>query len=190
MGQEPETIRAEIETTRDRMGETVDALAQRADVKGRVKGSLSEKKDKVKSQLRSASSKADDVTPDMDDMQRGAGQAVGIAQENPLGLAIGGVAVGFLAGLAIPVSRIENEKVGPVAEDVKSKAKEVGAEALEHGKEVARDTAQAAGEAAQESGAEHMDEMKQSAQEKTGLPADEEDSSEDRRVSSDQNPPV
>jgi hypothetical protein len=172
------------------MGETVDALAQKADVKSRMKGSLSSTKDRVKSQFQSASSKAGDATPDIDvdGMKRGAGQAVGIAQENPLGLAIGGVAVGFLAGLAMPVTRIENETVGPIADDVKSKAMEAGTEAIEHGKEVAKDTAQAAAEAAKESGTDHMGELKESAQEKAGVSAG--DGSQDDNQSSEQPPLV
>jgi hypothetical protein len=169
MGLEPEEIRAEIETTRDRMGETVDALTQKADIKTRMKDSMGGTKDRVKSQFQSVSSKAGDATPDMDGVKQGAGQAVGIAQENPLGLAIGGLAVGFLAGLAMPVTRIENEKVGPIADDVKAKAMEVGGEALDHGKEVVKDTAQAATEAARESGTQHMDEVKESAREKAGV---------------------
>jgi hypothetical protein len=169
MGLEPEEIRAEIETTRDRMGETVDALAQKADIKSRMKDSIGDTKDRVKSQFQSVSSKAGDAAPDMDGVRQGAGQAAGIAQENPLGLAIGGLAVGFLAGLAMPVTRIENEKVGPLADDVKSKAMEVGGEALDHGKEVVRDTAQAATEAAKESGSGHMEEMKESARETAGV---------------------
>jgi hypothetical protein len=191
MAQEPELIRAEIETTRDQMGETVDALAQKADVKSRVKGSISGTRDRVKSQFQSVSSKAGEATPDVDmaGVKRGAGQAVGIAQENPLGLAIGGIAVGFLAGLAMPVTRIEAEKVGPIADDVKSKAMEAGTEALEHGKEVARDTAQAAAETAKESGSEHMGELKESAQEKAGVSVGD-GSSEDEGTSSDEEPLV
>ena len=37
------------------------------------------------------------------------------AQDNPLGLAVGAAAVGFLAGLLVPVTQVENEKIGPMA---------------------------------------------------------------------------
>ena len=37
MGQDPETIRADIEQTRAEMGDTVDALGYKADVKSRAK---------------------------------------------------------------------------------------------------------------------------------------------------------
>ena len=35
MGEDPRAIRSEIEDTRERMGDTVDALAYKADVKSR-----------------------------------------------------------------------------------------------------------------------------------------------------------
>ena len=48
MGQEPGQIREEIEQTRDRMGETVDALSDKANVGKRVKQSVADKRDQVK----------------------------------------------------------------------------------------------------------------------------------------------
>ena len=42
-----------------------------------------------------------------------------IAKDNPLGLAIGAAAAGFLVGLVIPATRREDEKLGPVADSVK-----------------------------------------------------------------------
>src|SRR3954469_24382788 len=148
MGQDPSEIREQIEETREQMGSTVDAIAHRADVPGRVKESLVDKRDRLKEQMSGATSRVSDATPDAGDVRDGAQQAVGIAQENPLGLMIGGVAIGFLAGLAIPLSRAEGERVGPVAGEVKDKALEAGQEAIQHGKEVAQETAQAAAEAA------------------------------------------
>jgi phage tail protein X len=54
MGEEPDTIRAEIEETRERMGDTVDALAYKADVKTRAKESVSDKVDTLKSKVTGA----------------------------------------------------------------------------------------------------------------------------------------
>jgi hypothetical protein len=86
-------------------------------------------------------------------------RAAGVAQENPLGLAIGAIAVGFVAGLAIPSTRVEDEKIGPMAEDVKQKVRETGQEALERGKQVAQEAAQSAQETVQESGQQHAQEL-------------------------------
>ena len=168
MGQEPDTIREEIEATRGQMGDTVDAIAHKADVPSRVKESIADKRDRLKSQMSSATSRANEATPGVEDVKGGAKQAVGIAQENPLGLAIGGVAIGFLAGLALPTTRIEDERVGPIADEAKAKAKEAGQEALEHGKDVAQEAAQATTTALKESGSEHASQLQESAQEKVG----------------------
>jgi gas vesicle protein len=89
---------------------------------------------------------------------------VGVAQENPLGLAVGAVADGFLAGMLIPSTRVEDEKIGPMADQVKTQIKETGQEALEHGKAVASEAVGAAKETAQEQGREHASQLQDSAQ--------------------------
>jgi hypothetical protein len=125
------------------MGETIDAIGYKTDVKARAKDSVSEKTGAVK---------------------QGARQAVGTAQENPLGLAIGAVAVGFVAGILIPSTSVEDEKIGPMADQLKDKARETGQEALEHGKQVAQDVAESAQETAKESGQQHAQELAGSSQ--------------------------
>ena len=165
MGQDPDQIRNEIEETRERMGETVEALGHKADVPGRVKENLADKRDRLMQQMQGTSAKVSGSTPDVD-VSGNAKKAVGIAQENPLGLALGGVAIGFLAGLAMPTTRVENERIGPIADDVKQHAVETGQEALEHGKQVAKDAAQAATETARESGSEQAEQLRDSAQER------------------------
>jgi hypothetical protein len=157
MGEDPSTIRADIEQTRERMGETVEALGYKTDVKGRAKNALSEK-------VGAAKQKVSGSAPDPGDVKQGARRAKGIAEENPLGLAIGATAVGFLVGLLIPSTRVEDEKVGPVADEVKEKAKETGQEALERGKHVAQQAAESAKETAREAGQEQADELRSSAE--------------------------
>jgi len=131
------------------MGETVDALGYKADVKSRAKDRVTGVKDRVVG-----------ATPDTGDVKQQAKRAGSVAQNNPLGLAVGAVAVGFLAGMLIPSTRIEDEKLGELSDDVIERAKETGQEALERGKQVAQDAA----ETAKESGREHADELKSSAQ--------------------------
>jgi ElaB/YqjD/DUF883 family membrane-anchored ribosome-binding protein len=155
MGEDPRAIRAEIEDTRERMGDTVDALAYKADVKTRAKESVSEKVDSLKSKVTGAKDSVADATPSGGDVKYQAKRTVGIAQENPLGLAVGAAAVGFLAGMLIPSTRVEDEKIGPVADQVKGKAAETGQQMLDRGKQVASDVASSAAETAKESGREH-----------------------------------
>jgi hypothetical protein len=158
------------------MSDTVDQLAHKANVPGRVRESVADKRDRLKHQMQGTASRVGDATPDASDVKQGARQAVGLAQENPLGLAVGGVAAGFLIGMLIPSTRIEDEKVGPMADDVKGQAMETGQEALERGKQVAQDAAEAATESAQqaaqnvketvqESGREQAEELRASGQE-------------------------
>ncbi len=117
MGQDPDAIRREIEETRERMGETVGAIGYKADVPSRTKEKVS------------------------GTVQQAARRGAGIAQENPVGLAVGSIAVGFLAGMLIPSTNVENEKLGPVADQVKDQVRETGQEALDRGKQVAQEVA-------------------------------------------------
>ena len=155
MGEDPNAIRADIERTRAEMGDTVDALGYKADVKSRTKEKISNTKDRL-------TGKVSDVTPDGQQVKR----AAGVAQENPLGLALGGVAVGFIAGMLAPASRVEDEKIGPMADQVKDQIKETGQEAMERGKDVAQQAAQSAKETAQEAGQEHAGELRDNTQER------------------------
>jgi Protein of unknown function (DUF3618) len=131
MGQDTDAIRGEVEQTRERMGETIDALGHKADVKTRTKENISGKVDTVK--------------------------------ENPLGLAAGAAAVGFLAGMLIPSSHVEDEKLGPIADQVKEQAKETGQETLERGKQVAQSAAERAREEAQQQSRELADSAREHA---------------------------
>jgi len=166
MGQDPDAIRQEIEGTRTQMGDTVDALSYKADVKARAKDSVSGKVGAVKSKLGGAGSTVSDRTPSGDEMKQGAQRAAGVAQENPIGLALGGVALGFIAGMAIPSTKVEHEKMGPISDQVKEKAMETGQEAVDRGRQVAQEAAQSAKETAQETGQQQAEEMRSSAQQK------------------------
>jgi hypothetical protein len=160
MGEDPDRIRREIEATRGEMGETVDALTYKADVKSRAKEKVVGTKDSIKSKVVGAG----DAAPDGEQVKQNARRAAGIAQENPLGLAIGSIAAGFIVGLLLPSSKVEDQKLGPMADDVKAKAKETGQEALERGHEVVQETAQVAQQTVQEKGREHGEELASSAQ--------------------------
>jgi len=167
MGEDPHDIRAEIERTRAEMSETVDALGYKTDVKARAKDSIQDKKESVmgvassaKERLVGAGQSVGDATPDSQQVEQQARRAASVAQDNPLGLAVGAVAVGFLAGMLIPSTRVEDDNLGSISDDVIERAKETGQEALEHGKQVAQDAAQTA----KDSGLEHADELKATAQ--------------------------
>jgi hypothetical protein len=209
MGKDSSEIRREIEQTRARMGDTVEALGYKADVPSRVKeavsdrvetvrGTISDVVEGVKDTVAGATGKVGnalgtakrgmndtisgtgdkvgDVTstvtsltdtvkstvgsvtdkiPNTTDVKNVAQRGVGIAVENPLGLALGALAVGFLAGLTAPVTDIERRTVGPIRDDLVDRAKAAGSDAIEHGKQVLQETAAAAIGAAQQSAQQH-----------------------------------
>jgi Protein of unknown function (DUF3618) len=185
MGQDPDAIRQDIAQTRAEMSETVEAVGYKADVPSRAKEAVSDKVENVKSKVSGtaarakeavvgtaskagdsvsgAASRVGDATPSGGQVKQKTRQVAGLAKENPLGLAIGAVAVGFLAGLAVPSTRVEDEKLGRVADQVMDKVKETGQEALDRGKQVAQEVASTAADTAKEKTQEHGQELAESA---------------------------
>ena len=168
MGEDPRAIQQQVEQTRERMGDTVEALAYKADVKTRAKDNVAEKTDRVKEFFGGAADSVNEKTPSTGDVKQGARQAAGLAKENPLGLAIGAIAVGFVGGLLIPSTRIEDEKIGDVADQFKDQVKQTAQTVVDHGKEAAQDAAQAATQAVKETGAEHAEQAKTDVQQQVG----------------------
>ena len=154
MGQDPDAIRREIEETRERMGETVGAIGYKADVptraKEKVSGTVTSVKESITGTASSVGGTVSDATPSTGDIKQAARKGAGIAQENPMGLAVGSIAVGFLAGMLIPTTNVENEKLGPMADQVKDQVKETGQEALDRGKQVAQEVASTAQDSVQQ----------------------------------------
>ncbi len=129
MGKDPDELRAEIAETRERMGDTADALAYKADVPNRMRDAVGEKMDNMKSaitgsvdQARRAVSRAGDALPDTGDVQTGAMNAMNAVRENPLGLFFGTAAVGFLIGSLLPITSLENEQLAPVVDQMRKRA--------------------------------------------------------------------
>jgi len=82
---------------------------------------------------------------------------------------LGGLAAGFLVGMALPSTRVEDERIGPVSDEIKDRARESGQEALDRGKQVAQDVAETAKDSAQDvvdtardSGAQQAQELRSS----------------------------
>lgn len=108
MDKDPSVILAEIAQTRDRVGNEVDALSYKTDVGARVGDYVDEKTEAVKSKLTGAVDSVTSVTPDQRTITRGATHVRDTAESNPLGLVLGGLAVGFLVGTLLPSTRFEN----------------------------------------------------------------------------------
>jgi ElaB/YqjD/DUF883 family membrane-anchored ribosome-binding protein len=94
---DPEEIRREIEATRQDLGDTVEALAAKADVKARARERIAQTKESVAQKAGDLRSKARETSPDA--VASGAAQATQKAKENPLPLGLAGAfGVGFLVG--------------------------------------------------------------------------------------------
>jgi len=155
------------------MSETVEAVGYKADVPSRAKDAVSDKVENMKSKVSDTATRAKeavtgatgrvgDASPSRGEVKQKTKRAAGLAKENPLGLAIGAAALGFLAGLAVPSTRVEDEKLGPMADQVKDKVKETGQEALDRGKQVAQEVASTASETAKEQTQEHGQDLAES----------------------------
>jgi ElaB/YqjD/DUF883 family membrane-anchored ribosome-binding protein len=92
----PEEIRAEIDQTREEMGDTVEALAAKTDVKAQAQDRISTVKENVSDKKDEFVAKAKQATPES--ASAGASQLGSTVQEKPLPFAAVGA---FAAGLAL-----------------------------------------------------------------------------------------
>jgi uncharacterized protein YjbJ (UPF0337 family) len=145
------------------MGETIDALGYKTDVKSRAKENVEGKKDAVVGKVQGIMGRADDATPSTGEVKDAGRKAVSTAQENPIGLAVGAMALGFIGGMLIPSTRVENEKIGEAADQVKEQVRETASDAVERGKQVAQEAAQSAQQTVKESGQQQAQELAASA---------------------------
>jgi gas vesicle protein len=168
MGKDPSDIRAELEETRGRVGDEVDALSYKTDVSARVGDYVEEKKQAVKDKVTGArdavTGTASRAVPDGEQVSR----FKDTAERNPIGLAVGAAAVGFVAGLLIPSTRVENERMGEVSDRFIDAAKETAGDAVERGKQVAQEAAETVKETGREQSQELAANLRDRAQESAG----------------------
>jgi hypothetical protein len=179
MGEDPSIIRAELEQTRQRVGDEIDALSYRTDVKARAGDYVEDKKTSVKSKLTSAKEAVMGVGGSMGETMGSVGSAAetargragstletvgtavpdraavarsarglrATAERNPVGLAIGGLALGFVVGTLLPSTRLENEQLGETSDRLLGAARDAAEDAVDRAKQVAHDAADAAKDA-------------------------------------------
>jgi ElaB/YqjD/DUF883 family membrane-anchored ribosome-binding protein len=98
-----EQLRDEIEKTREDLGDTADALSQKADVKARVsetvedrKATLRARQEDVKAKVGEARERVSGATPE--DAKRAASQVAHTAEERPFPAIAVALALGLLIG--------------------------------------------------------------------------------------------
>lgn len=92
----PEEIEADIEQTREELGDTVEALAAKTDVKGRAKAKVEDTKEAISEKVSGIGDSAKQATPES--ASAGAQQAAAAVRENPEYAALAGA---FLAGVFV-----------------------------------------------------------------------------------------
>ncbi|MEA2167347.1 MAG: hypothetical protein QOF76_647 [Solirubrobacteraceae bacterium] len=95
--QTPDEIRADIDQTREDLGDTVEALAAKTDVKGQAHAKVEDIKDNVRQSAEDAKAKVRDSTPA--GAQDGVQTAAAKVRQNPLPVAVSlALVLGFLIG--------------------------------------------------------------------------------------------
>jgi hypothetical protein len=178
MGEDPSVIRAEIEETRARVGDEVDALSYKTDVGARASDFVDEKKEAVKSKVMGAKDAVTGTATKAVPSRQQFATVKDTAERNPFGLAIAGVAAGFVIGTLLPSTRIEDERLGEASDRVVDAGKETAGEAVDRGKQVAKEASRAAVETAKESGKEQTDELTSTLQERAQGVTDDSPSTE------------
>jgi hypothetical protein len=148
MDQERSEVR-QVEDARERVAQDVRSMAENANVVDRAKETAQNRLQDVRDRMEMARGQ----------MQRMAQNMRLNPTENPLGMLFAGLAVGFLVGLMLPVTRFESERIGPMTEGMKDRARELGSQVARRGSEVIKDTIEATKEAAGSSMREQMREM-------------------------------
>ena len=163
---EVDQLRRAIDESRENLGAAVGALAYKADVKNRGKEALEDKKEalmekaedlksklpgsgdsegggigeKVKSKLPSAG----DATPSKQELKAKAQDAAETAGNKPAAIAAGAAAAGLVAGLAIPETELERQKLAPKVQQARADAKTRAKEKVEQAKSALNVAEQAA----------------------------------------------
>jgi Protein of unknown function (DUF3618) len=93
----PEQIQAEIDATREQLGDTVAAVGEKADIKGQARERVTQLQQTAQAKKDELLTRAKSSGPES--ASTGAQQLKGKAQKNPLPFAAGGaLLVGFLLG--------------------------------------------------------------------------------------------
>lgn len=93
----PEELRRDIQQTREQLGDTVQALAEKTDVKTQAKRRITALQGTARQKRNQVKAKAKAATPES--ANAGAQQVAAAARTNPLPLAMGSaLVVGFLLG--------------------------------------------------------------------------------------------
>jgi ElaB/YqjD/DUF883 family membrane-anchored ribosome-binding protein len=151
MDQERSEVRA-VEEARERVTQDVRSVAYNADIvdraKENVQGRIDDMKGTVTDTVSDMRDRVNDVRDAVQDRMQSVARNIPLPGDNPIGMLFAGLAVGFLVGLILPVTRFESERLRPVADEMKDRVRQARSEVVKRGGEVLKDTIDAAKETA------------------------------------------
>jgi ElaB/YqjD/DUF883 family membrane-anchored ribosome-binding protein len=130
-------------------GKVADGKATLTDTTSKLADRVSDTRDKLAD---ATSQLADRVNETGGTLQDQAQTGLRIVRENPLGLVLSGLAVGFLAGVLAPVTDVEREKIAPLRDEIVERAQRAADDVVQHGRGILQETAAAATAAATKHG--------------------------------------
>ena len=111
------------------------------DVVSRVRAGVQSRVETVKGTVGDTAGNVRDAVGAIDVPDSGR-RAFAFARENPIGLALVGLAVGFLVGSLLPISDTERERLGPIRDRVVDQAQAATQDLMNAGRAVVAETAQ------------------------------------------------
>ena len=157
-----ETLKSKV--TGDGDGSIGEAIKDKLPDGGAIKDKLpsgigegvGEKVDALKSKLPDgigdAAGRVGDAAPSKEDVKEKAQAAAGLAHDHPIAVAAGAAAAGLAAGLALPETRLEREKLAPAAQNAREQAQARAQQTVEQVKKAAQDAAGSTVEAVRQKG--------------------------------------
>lgn len=137
-GQGGPDVGARLHGMRERIGQVADAATQRVtaaaeSAQGAVAGVAQSAEGRAGDAAGSATDMAASVAhqlPSRAEVAAGSRRVARMAAANPVPVAFAGLLAGMGAALLLPSTRVERERIGPVADDIAERGAAVGAEAV------------------------------------------------------------
>lgn len=133
------SVRSKVEEAKHKTSEMGDRVRDKAtEVRGRAGEQIRDLRSSAADYRRQARYRISERGP------RSGGSLSEYVDSNPLGIACIVMAMGAAVGLALPRSRYEDEKMGPVRDEMFDQARETGKEQVEKAESVVKEAAEAA----------------------------------------------
>ncbi|MGH2942775.1 MAG: hypothetical protein ACRDLN_08390, partial [Solirubrobacteraceae bacterium] len=112
-------------------------------------------RDKLPDGVGDAAGRIADAAPSKEDVRQKAQDAAGFAHDHPVAVTAGAAAAGLVAGLALPATELEREKLAPTAQQVRHDVQDRVAQTVEQVKHGAKDAVESVTDAIKQTGEQH-----------------------------------